>query len=71
MNLTARKVNSKAKIPPQIGRHAILSEISIANLRPEQSFLFDPMPPTNPVVEYTPTVRLFEYTLFILIVFET
>ena len=57
MKLKPIQPSGKTKIPPQIVRHAILSEVPISNLRPEQSFLFDPIPPSEPVTEYTPTVR--------------
>jgi len=58
-SILKRKLNpivpsGAGKIPPQIARHAILSDIPIANLKPEQSFLFDPIPPSEPVLEYTP-----------------
>jgi len=54
MNLKVPKPSNRTKIPPQIARHAILCEQPIANLRPDQSFLFDPVPPNEPVIEYTP-----------------
>lgn len=59
MNLKPIKPSTKGKIPPQIVRHAILSEVPISNLRPEQSFLFDPIPPSDPVLEYTPVVSFY------------
>jgi len=36
MNLEPIRPSGKSKIPPQIVRHAILSDVPISNLRPEQ-----------------------------------
>ena len=64
-SILKRKLNpivpsGAGKIPPQIARHAILSDIPIANLKPEQSFLFDPIPPSEPILEYAPKVGRYQ-----------
>ena len=47
---------SGKKIPPQIIRHAILCDLPIADLKPEESLSHDPLPPDDPIIEYTPKV---------------
>ena len=51
------QASSSSKIPPQIIRHAILSDLPIADLKPEQSLSHDPLPPDDPIIEYTPKVE--------------
>ena len=56
-------INSK-KIPPQITRHAILCDIPIPDLKPDESQFHDPLPPENPILDYEPKVRWFKPTQF-------
>lgn len=46
-------------------RHCILSDASVSNLRPEESYLFDPYPPraADQVVSYTPVIPTEDSTL--------
>jgi len=55
-NLSKKNINSK-KIPPQITRHAILCDIPIPDLKPDESQFHDPLPPENPILDYEPKVR--------------
>jgi len=48
-----KNINSK-KIPPQITRHAILCDIPIPDLKPDESQFHDPLPPENPILDYEP-----------------
>ena len=50
-----KNINSK-KIPPQITRHAILCDIPIPDLKPDESQFHDPLPPENPILDYEPKV---------------
>ena len=46
-------------------RHCILSDVSVSNLRPEESYLFDPYPPktADQVLSYTPVIPAEDTTL--------
>lgn len=64
LQLPASK-NKFNKVPPQIMRHCILSDASVSNLRPEESYLFDPYPPkaADQVVSYTPVIPTEDTTM--------
>jgi hypothetical protein len=46
-------------------RHCILSDASVPNLRPEESYLYDPYPPkaADQIVSYTPVIPAEDTTL--------
>ena len=58
-----KSINSK-KIPPQITRHAILCDIPIPDLKPDESQFHDPLPPENPILDYEPKVSSDTKNLF-------
>ena len=47
-------------------RHCILSDVTVSNLRPEESYLFDPYPPKadDQVITYEPVIPAEDTTLY-------
>ena len=59
-----KKSSSSKKIPPQITRHAILCDIPIPDLKPDESQFHDPLPPENPILDYEPKVGFCSHGIF-------
>jgi len=57
VDVKVKQATGGKKIPPQIVRHAILCDVPIADLKPDETLSHDPLPPSDTIREYTPTVQ--------------